>query len=134
VRAGPGAYAPGVRYCPNIPCPHRQRVGSPAEFFDHVTHCSDCGTRLVASEEDAVDGLRADARDPYRAAGAVPRGDRAAERGRGGEIAQALVFVAGAAAIALLGYLITGQTFALYLVLLGPVLQRARSGARRAEG
>jgi hypothetical protein len=47
---------------------------------------------------------------------------------------QALLFVLGGAAVAILAYAATGQRSALYLVLLGPVMQRARAGARRAEG
>jgi hypothetical protein len=128
-----------VRYCPNIPCPHRQRVGSPAEFFDHVTRCSDCNTRLVASEEDAIEGLRADARDPYRGAASV-RGEPVSTRrsflpwgnmGRVGEIVQAVLLMLGGAVIALLAYGATGNRSVLYLVLLGPVIQRAIAGRRR---
>jgi hypothetical protein len=53
-------------------------VGAPAEFFDHVARCSDCHTKLVASEDDARAGRRAVTRDPYRAAGA--RREEALER------------------------------------------------------
>jgi hypothetical protein len=73
-----------VRYCPNLACPHRLRVASPAEFFDHVALCSDCRTRLVASEEDAIAGRRPIVRDPYRMPAVVAREPepQAAARGR----------------------------------------------------
>jgi hypothetical protein len=135
------SYARGVRYCPNIPCPHRQRVASPAEFLDHVTHCSDCGTRLVASEEDAIQGLRADAHNPYRAAGPI-RADAASPPvssflpwgtvGRTGEVAQAILLMLGALLVAFLAYGVTGSRSALYLTLLGPLLQRALTRAKRS--
>lgn len=33
-------------YCPNPDCPHRKRLGEPAEFNKGVTTCSDCGSTL----------------------------------------------------------------------------------------
>ena len=40
-----------MKYCPNPACPHRARVGLPAEFVDHVTTCSDCTVPLVEEDE-----------------------------------------------------------------------------------
>jgi preprotein translocase subunit SecY len=34
--------------CPNPDCPHRKRIGRPAEFQNGITHCSDCGSPLSA--------------------------------------------------------------------------------------
>jgi hypothetical protein len=64
-----------VRYCPNLDCPHRQRIGSPAEFLEHVVRCSDCATKLVVSEDDAIEGRQAVNRDPYRVPGEISRED-----------------------------------------------------------
>jgi DNA-directed RNA polymerase subunit RPC12/RpoP len=33
-------------YCPNPDCPHRKRLGAPAEFNKGVAKCSDCGSKL----------------------------------------------------------------------------------------
>jgi len=33
-------------YCPNPECPHRKRLGEPAEFKEGITVCSDCGATL----------------------------------------------------------------------------------------
>ncbi len=33
-------------YCPNPDCPHRKRLGEPAEFNKDVDVCSDCGSKL----------------------------------------------------------------------------------------
>lgn len=33
-------------YCPNSDCPHKKRLGEPAEFNKGVTVCSDCGSTL----------------------------------------------------------------------------------------
>lgn len=38
-----------MAFCPNPDCPHRQKIGRPAEFREGFTHCSDCGSPL--SEE-----------------------------------------------------------------------------------
>jgi len=47
-----------VKYCPYLSCPHRKRVKTPAEFLGHVTVCSDCGTPLVSTEGEAIEGIR----------------------------------------------------------------------------
>jgi preprotein translocase subunit SecY len=36
-------------YCLNPECPHKKKIGRPAEFREGITHCSDCGSLL--SEE-----------------------------------------------------------------------------------
>ncbi|UQA57961.1 hypothetical protein [Polyangium aurulentum] len=46
-----------MKYCPYLSCPHRKRVQSPAEFVGRVTVCSDCGTPLVDTEGEAVEGI-----------------------------------------------------------------------------
>ena len=38
-----------MAYCLNPDCPHKKKTGSPAEFREGFTHCSDCGSPL--SEE-----------------------------------------------------------------------------------
>lgn len=38
-----------MAYCLNPDCPHRKKIGRPAEFREGFTHCSDCGSPL--SEE-----------------------------------------------------------------------------------
>ncbi|KYF70203.1 hypothetical protein [Sorangium cellulosum] len=55
-----------MKYCPYRACPHRQRVGAPAEFMDHVSSCSDCKTPLVDSEHEAIEGIAPTSGDPYR--------------------------------------------------------------------
>ncbi|WP_434044381.1 MULTISPECIES: hypothetical protein [Sorangium] len=55
-----------MKYCPYRACPHRQRVGAPAEFMDHVSSCSDCKTPLVDSEREAIEGIAPTSGDPYR--------------------------------------------------------------------
>jgi uncharacterized RDD family membrane protein YckC len=35
-----------MSYCPNSDCPHRQRLGEPAEFNPGIKICSDCGSTL----------------------------------------------------------------------------------------
>jgi len=34
-------------FCPNLDCPHRKRLGEPAEFLKGVAICSDCDTPLT---------------------------------------------------------------------------------------
>jgi preprotein translocase subunit SecY len=38
-----------MAYCLNPECPHKKKIGRPAEFREGITHCSDCGSLL--SEE-----------------------------------------------------------------------------------
>ncbi len=47
-----------MKHCPSPECPHRQRVGAPAEFYDGIERCSDCGTLLqnVSTEPDEAPG------------------------------------------------------------------------------
>jgi hypothetical protein len=83
-----------VKYCPYLSCPHRKRIRSPAEFMGHVTVCSDCGTPLVDSEGEAVEGIRdlVSARvGPYREPGAhvLAVKDDDAERARADKLAGA---------------------------------------------
>jgi preprotein translocase subunit SecY len=51
VLSRPWGYS-NLAYCPNIDCPHRKRTGKPAEFMEGITHCSDCGTELVAASQE----------------------------------------------------------------------------------
>jgi hypothetical protein len=33
-------------FCLNPDCPHKKKTGTPAEFREGITHCSDCGSLL----------------------------------------------------------------------------------------
>jgi len=44
-----------MAYCLNPECPHKKKIGRPAEFREGITHCSDCGSLLseeVIEKED----------------------------------------------------------------------------------
>jgi preprotein translocase subunit SecY len=44
-----------MAYCLNPDCPHKKKIGRPAEFREGITHCSDCGSLLseeVIEKED----------------------------------------------------------------------------------
>ena len=44
-----------MAYCLNPDCPHKKKIGRPAEFREGITHCSDCGSPLseeVIEKED----------------------------------------------------------------------------------
>src|SRR5688572_2899836 len=45
-----------MKLCPNLSCPHRRRIGSPAEFYDEIRACSDCGTTLELAPEPPPSG------------------------------------------------------------------------------
>jgi hypothetical protein len=94
-----------VKYCPNLACPHRVRVKVPAEFVDRVSVCSDCATPLLASEQEAIEGIQPLAGGPYRgaarpAATAPPR-----SWARGSDTLMGAAFLGG-------GLLLTVFTFA----------------------
>jgi preprotein translocase subunit SecY len=47
-----------MAFCPNPDCPHKKKIGRPAEFRDGFTHCSDCGSPLseeVIESKEAID-------------------------------------------------------------------------------
>jgi hypothetical protein len=126
VRPRPGAYARRVRYCPNLSCSHRLRVASPAEFFDHIARCSDCGSRLVSSQDDAIAGRQPVTNDPYRMPAAVPPEADAAPRAA---MRRVNVDAVLSAALIAVGLFITVLTFAsssrsggVHVVAFGPVL------------
>ena len=99
-----------MRYCPNISCPHRQRIGAPAEFLDHVIRCSDCDTRLIASEEDAIEGCQPGAAVPYRALAEVPREEvREAPQRRANERALGTLFVGMGLALSMITYVLASN-------------------------
>jgi hypothetical protein len=98
-----------VRYCPNLDCPHRQRIGSPAEFLDHVMRCSDCATKLVVSEDDAIEGRQAVNRDPYRAPGAVSREDTATPTLSAGDRAQGFTLIVASLVLAGILYVFSSR-------------------------
>lgn len=111
-----------MRYCPNIDCPHRQRVEWPAEFLDHVLRCSDCGARLVASEEDAIAGRQPASAVPYRALAEVPREERAVPERRANERALGTMFIGIGAGASLFTYMLTGGAGRIHLVGWGVAL------------
>lgn len=110
-----------MRYCPSLTCPHRLRTGAPAELFDHVPRCSDCGARLVASEDDAVAGRPAVSRDPYRW-GARREDAAAVSLRRPGDNAQGVALVLGGLVLSALTYAFASRAHGTWMVAWGPVL------------
>ncbi|WP_437679142.1 hypothetical protein [Sorangium sp. So ce131] len=114
-----------MKYCPYRACPHRQRVGAPAEFMEHVSTCSDCKTPLVDSEREAIEGIASASGDPYR--GSAERTEAASgRRERPGRSDLAI-----GAALLLVGLWLTGFTYmyrpsqGTYIVALGPMIYGA---------
>jgi hypothetical protein len=97
-------------------------VASPAEFFDRVARCSDCGTRLVGSEDDAIAGRQMATRDPYRMLAAVPRelDPKPVERWVNGdaELSMALILLGLLVSVAMF----TSGTGGVHVVAVGPML------------
>jgi len=83
-------------------------VGVPAEFLDHVNRCSDCGTRLIASEEDAIDGLQPGA-VPYRVLAEVPQEVREAPPRRANERALGTLFVGVGLVASMITYILASN-------------------------
>jgi preprotein translocase subunit SecY len=44
-----------MAYCLNPECPHKKKIGRPAEFREGITHCSDCGSLLSEAIIEEVD-------------------------------------------------------------------------------
>ncbi|AUX40549.1 uncharacterized protein SOCE26_019500 [Sorangium cellulosum] len=114
-----------MKYCPHRACPHRQRVGAPAEFLDHVSSCSDCKTPLVDSEREAIEGIAPPSGDPYRGpAGRTTAAVVRRHRPGGNDVAIG-------AALLLVGLWFTGLTYmngsshGTYIVALGPMIYGA---------
>jgi preprotein translocase subunit SecY len=47
-----------MAYCLNPECPHKMKIGRPAEFREGITHCSDCGSLLSEEIIEEVDTCR----------------------------------------------------------------------------
>lgn len=105
-----------------------------------MLRCSDCGTKLVLSEEDAIAGRQAATRDPYRvhhrALGAVPVEGEAAPRRPVGDTAVGLAWIAGGMVLMLLTYAFAprGGGREGSFVLVGPVLYGLFRLIRPARG
>lgn len=111
-----------VKYCPGLNCPHRLRVRSPAEFQEHVTACSDCGTKLVLSEEEARAGIRAATQPPYREDRARTEvAVSAPERGRNDK-GVGVALIVGGLALTVLTYLYSSRSGGTYVVAWGPIV------------
>jgi hypothetical protein len=104
-----------------------------------VIRCSDCDTRLVASEEDAIEGRQAVTRDPYRMLAALSD-ERAARVARSpwppgafwpaSSFVQGLLLSLAGLLFAVLVYSATANARALYLVVLGPMLHGLLSAGK----
>jgi hypothetical protein len=111
-----------VKYCPNLVCPHRQRVSSPAEFLDQIVVCSDCNTMLVESEVAAIEGLEAPAPAPYRSPGV--KGERAqASKRKANDAAVGWALIVGGVALTALTYVAAaaGAGDGRYMFVWGPI-------------
>jgi hypothetical protein len=112
-----------VKYCPNLACPHRGRVKAPAEFVDRVSVCSDCGTPLVGSEQEAIEGLQPVVGGPYRG---VARPVEAAPRrfgARGSDTVVGAAFLGGGLLLTLFTYATaSGGGGGHYVVAWGPMI------------
>jgi hypothetical protein len=126
----------GVKYCPNLQCPHRLRVRSPAEFLDHVASCSDCQAPLVDSEEEAIEGIGPNVgAGPYRAgrartAAAASREDRSAA----GNTALGVALILGGIGLSAFTYVSASESGGRYIVAWGPVLYGIYKLKRGARG
>ncbi len=123
-----------MKYCANLRCPHRERVGTPAEFLDRVARCSDCGTKLVDSEEDAAAG-RAPANDPYRAPGAVHAPAGHEQTVRGTDAGHWMAFLLGGVVLTTVGFAFAERAHGVWALAVLPLayfgLFLGRARARR---
>lgn len=112
----------GVKYCPSLSCPHRQRLGAPAEFLDRVSACSDCRAPLVTSEADAIAGLDAGEGGPYRAARRSAVAPRSPLVPRASDRAVGLAFLLGGLGLTVLTFTLSPFSGGGTIVAWGPML------------
>ena len=112
-----------VKYCPSLDCPHRRRVRSPAEFQAHVPVCSDCGAKLVASEEEARAGARAATQPPYREGRAPTEVAESAPDRRLNDKGVGVALIVGGLALTVLTYMYSSRSGGgTYVVAWGPIV------------
>jgi hypothetical protein len=136
-REGEVCIVGGLKYCPSLSCPHRQRLGAPAEFLDRVSACSDCHAPLVTSEADAITGLDPVEGGPYRAARRSAVAPRSPLVPRASDTSVGLAFLLGGLGLTVLTFTLSSFSGGGYIVAWGPMLyglyRLMRGGASSAR-